>query len=76
MCVTIYANLGDIEIETPRQIREMLGIEPVRHIHYADINPDTCLCQVDVDKTLENANIRYYYDHSDYYLKEFINAKP
>lgn len=58
MCQTVlYQNQ---KLETPRQLRETLGVEPIVDAHYRDIDEDYCLCQLDLEATLRQTGKKFY----------------
>ena len=69
MCYTVYFKKTEQEAETVEQLETILGVKCVPDEHYKDIIPDSCLCQVDLDKTLKKANRTHSntgYDPWDY----------
>jgi hypothetical protein len=75
MCVTIVINRGEKEIESPRQFKEHFGFEPFIEDGYKTIELDACLCQVDVEKSLNAHNIPFKWDCMDYYVGDLENFK-
>ena len=72
MCVDIFANNGDIIIETPRQMKELLGVEPIKHEYYTTIDPECCLCQVDIEASLTKAGLAFTHDCGDIVITDTI----
>ena len=74
MCNIIVINNGEIEIETPQDFIEYFKTEPVKDEMYSDIILDACLCQIDVEASLQKIGIDYTWEGSDYYIT--INNPP
>lgn len=68
MCVLIYD--GDVEIQSPKQLEDhfpqITKIIPAEG--YDNIIPESCLCQVDIENTLDSAGIKYIEDCGDYII--------
>lgn len=69
MCRTIFINKGEKDIETPRDFLEHFGFAAPKSKHYNDVDLDSCLCQVDIEKAFKEKGINYVKDEmGDYYL--------
>lgn len=68
MCNIIVINKGEKEIETPRQFCEHFGLEYVKAYGHKNIMMDACLCQIDIEKSLNENNIQFNYDCGYYYV--------
>ena len=68
MCGIIIVNLGEKEIETPKEFKEHFGFEAPIAEHYKTIDMDACLCQVDVELAFDSHNITFKKDCGDYYV--------
>jgi hypothetical protein len=73
MCDRIYVNRGEIEIETPRQFEAHFGFAPTISHFYSSIALDSCLCQIDIEKSLNGANIPFKRRFGDYYVGEGLD---
>jgi len=73
MCSIIYANIGEIEIETPRQFEAHFDFAPTISHYYSSIALDSCLCQIDIEKSLKGANIPFKRWFGDYYIGEGLD---
>lgn len=69
MCGVVVVNNGEKEIETPREFREYFGFDAPRNKHYNNVDPDCCLCQVDVEKALTEQNMPFMRDCGDIYVE-------
>lgn len=70
MCTVLVINKGEKEIETPSQFKEHFGFLPLIDEHYNDLVMDGCLCQCDLEKTLEQKGIKYENDFGDIYVND------
>lgn len=68
MCNIVVINKGEKEIETPRQFKDHFGFDAPKDEWYEKVNPDQCLCQVDVEKALTEHGIPFKTDCGDYYV--------
>lgn len=68
MCNIVVINKGEKEIETPRQFLEHFGFMPDKEIYHKSIGMDYCLCQCDIEKSLNDNNIPFKTDCGDYYV--------
>ena len=68
MCHIIVINKGEKEIETPRQFLEHFGFEGIKESYYKDVDIDACLCQIDIEKTFKQHEIKYKVDCMEYYV--------
>lgn len=68
MCDVIYWS-GEI-IETAEQLKAKVGCDLVPAGGYGDIKPDCCLCQVDIEATLENARVEYKEHFGHYFVDQ------
>jgi len=59
MCQTIIINKGEIEIETPKDFKSHFGFKPIKAEHYNNVDEDCCLCQVDIEKSLFDNDIKF-----------------
>ena len=61
---------GDVEIQSPKQLEDhfpqITKIIPAEG--YDNIIPESCLCQVDIENTLDSAGIKYIEDCGDYII--------
>ncbi len=63
MCAIILKE--EKEISSPKELKDIYpDIEIVLANGYEEIMEDYCLCQVDIDLTLDKAKIKYEYDHT------------
>lgn len=69
MCQVVYTQSGK-EIETPREFKEFFGFEADMDKHYKTVDPDSCLCQCDLDLTFKNHNIPYIIEAGDYCVND------
>ncbi len=68
MCNIIVINRGEKEIETPRQFKEHFGFEPIRCEYFQTVEPDACLCQIDIATSLKNGDIPFKKDLGDFFV--------
>lgn len=68
MCYIIVINKGEKEITTPRQFTQYFGYEPQYWEETEEIDIDSCLCQVDIEKTLTDKGVLFKMDLGDYYI--------
>jgi len=68
MCNIIVINKGEKEIETPLQFLEHFGFIPELEFGYVKIEWDYCLCQCDLEKSLNQKNISFKKDCGDIYI--------
>ena len=68
MCVLIYD--GDVEIQSPKQLEDHFPqiTKMIPAEGYDNIIPESCLCQVDIENTLDSAGIKYIEDCRDYII--------
>ena len=68
MCVLIYD--GDVEIQSPKQLEDHFPqiTKMIPAEGYDNIIPESCLCQVDIENTLDSAGIKYIEDCGDYII--------
>lgn len=78
MCQTIVINRGETDIESPRQFIKHFGFNPIIDENYEQKNLekylDSCLCPIDIEKTLTDNSIPFKYDYSDYYVGDLDNV--
>lgn len=70
MCGIIVINRGETEINTPREFEDHFGFEPPAEEGYSYVDPDCCLCQVDVSKAFNENDIPYKTSAGDFYVGE------
>ena len=60
MCVLIYD--GDVEIQSPKQLEDHFPkiTKMIPAEGYDNIIPESCLCQVDIENTLDSAGIKVW----------------
>jgi len=68
MCNIIVINKGEKEIETPRQFLEHFGFEAPKEEYYRAVDMDCCLCNCDLEKTLNEHKIPFKKDCGDIYV--------
>ncbi len=69
MCATIVINKGAVEITTPREFIDVFKSPPVKESYYNSIHLDSCLCQIDIEKSLVGAGIhKWGRDGMDYFI--------
>jgi hypothetical protein len=59
MCGILVINKGEKEITTPRQFLQHFGFTAPIENGYNTIEPDACLCQVDIETALTNCGDIY-----------------
>lgn len=74
MCGIVVINRGEKEIGTPRQFEQHFGFKAPKEDYYNEIDIDCCLCQVDVEKALNEHNIPFKTDCSDVYVGDLKNV--
>lgn len=67
-CVIIQE--GDVEIQSPKQLEDHFPqiTKMIPAEGYDNIIPESCLCQVDIENTLDSAGIKYIEDCGDYII--------
>lgn len=68
MCYTIF--IGEKEVTTPREFRRHFKFSPKKAAGYSEIKPDSCLCQIDIEKSFREHGIAFKMDYGNYYVKE------
>lgn len=68
MCDKIIINGGDKEIETPAQFLEHFEFMPKMFKEYANIDMNSCLCQVDIETSFIENNIFFKKDCGDFHV--------
>ena len=68
MCNIIVINKGEKEIGTPQQFLEHFGFEAEKEDDYDKVEMNSCLCQVDVEKTFNEKGIEFKRSWGDYYV--------
>lgn len=74
MCTTIVINRGEKDITSPRQFKQHFGFQPIADEAYNFTEMDGCLCQIDIENSLNSQNIPFKYDYSDYYVGDLDNV--
>ena len=75
MCNIIYVMAEERELNTPRELAEWLGVSPDdltpaddsgehRELPTGNDWRDFCLCQIDIDASLDRAKIYHYQDET------------
>ena len=59
MCTHVYNKATDQETDNPEGLKAMLGADLVPAYGYPEINMECCLCQVDVQQSIERAGFTY-----------------
>jgi len=71
MCQTVLFAKSGIECETVKELKEALPfLELIKNKMYKEILNDACLCQIDLDKTLDKAGIKWECDCMQFILTE------
>jgi hypothetical protein len=69
MCCAV--KLNENQAETVWDLIQMFpGVKPIVSPMYEGINFDTCLCQIDVKKTLESAGVKFVFNGVDYIITQ------
>lgn len=67
MCIDIRK--GKLDIETPEQLSNLLKVEKLYLADgYSSLDIKSCLCQIDVEKTLTEAGIKYEEEEGDFWI--------
>lgn len=68
MCILIYD--WDVEIQSSKQLEDHFPqiTKMIPAEGYDNIIPESCLCQVDIENTLDSAGIKYIEDCGDYII--------
>jgi len=74
MCGIIIINRGEKEIETPKEFKEHFGFEAQKEEYYNAVDMNSCLCQVDVEKSLTDNNIQFKKYCGDIYVGDLDNV--
>lgn len=71
MCQLV--NKGDNQATTPWEFIKMFpGVKPVLSAGYETLDIDSCLCQIDIEKTFRQAGIKFERVDGDYVVSRFI----
>ena len=63
MCQTVIFAKSGIECETVKELKEALpNLELLKNDSYNQIDDDSCLCQVDLDRTFDKAGLDWECD--------------
>ena len=76
MCVKVIINLGEMEIETPKEFKKHFGFSCDPENRVTKFQKDLCLCGWDSPKALEANNVQFKEDGDDIYvgkLEEYLD---
>jgi hypothetical protein len=68
MCAGI--RLKGIDILSVKDYKEYFKQDPVCDPSYKNIIDNYCLCQIDIEKSLDKLGLKYEYDAGEYWVKE------
>lgn len=68
MCNIIVINRGEKEISTPREFIKHFGFAPDTDVYLGRIQMDECLCNCDIEDTLNHHKIDFKTDCGDIYV--------
>jgi len=69
MCQTVIFAKSGIECETVKELKKVLpNLELLKNDSYKIIDDDSCLCQVDLDRTFDNAGLAWVCDCMQFIL--------
>lgn len=68
MCVQIIINRGEKELNTTREFIDHFKFIPKIEFGYEELNLDSCLCQVNIEESLEEHNIPFLTFFGDFYV--------
>jgi hypothetical protein len=69
MCQTVIFAKSGIECETVKELKEALpNLELLKCDSYKTIDDDSCLCQVDLDRTFDKAGLDWECDWMQFTL--------
>lgn len=72
MCLLIIINDGEIEIETPAEMKKHFGMtnnDLCMEHGYNHIDDHACLCQVAVEESLHDFGIAYTKEYGDIFVE-------
>ena len=68
MCNIVVINKGEIEISTPKEFYKHFGFMPDTDVYLGKIGMDDCLCNCDIEDTLNHQKIPFKKECGDIYV--------